>query len=125
MVSAGVTPGDRVAVQVDEPPEAAALYLACLRGGTVYLPLNTVYTPTEFDYYIGDAEANLLVMTPAIHAAASETAARHGGCRMLHGHDFREGVRARVIDKDGASRWWPACLEDVLPEDVERYFAPL
>ena len=45
-------------------------------------------------------------------------------CAFLDGHDFREGVRAAVIDKDRAPRWRPARLEDVRPEDVAACFAP-
>ena len=39
----GVAPGDRVAVQVEKSPHALILYLACLRAGAVYLPLNPAY----------------------------------------------------------------------------------
>ncbi|MGL6250418.1 MAG: AMP-binding protein, partial [Billgrantia desiderata] len=52
----GVAPGDRVAVQVDKSPEAILLYLACLRMGGVYLPLNTGYTAEEIRYFLDDAE---------------------------------------------------------------------
>lgn len=45
--------------------------------------------------------------------------------RILDGHDFFEGVRAVLIDKDHAPRWAPARLEDVTPDMVEAYFAPL
>ncbi|TIX07109.1 MAG: malonyl-CoA synthase, partial [Mesorhizobium sp.] len=44
LVQSGVAPGDRVAVQVEKSPEAVLLYLACLRAGAVFLPLNTAYT---------------------------------------------------------------------------------
>ena len=46
-------------------------------------------------------------------------------CAFLAGHDFFEGIRAAVIDKDRKPRWNPARLEDVRDDDVERYFAPL
>ena len=46
-------------------------------------------------------------------------------CAFLAGHDFFEGIRAAVIDKDRKPRWEPARLEDVGEADVERYFAPL
>ena len=46
-------------------------------------------------------------------------------CRCLDAPDFAEGVRAVLLDKDGAPRWSPAALEDVTPEHVARYFAPL
>jgi enoyl-CoA hydratase len=45
--------------------------------------------------------------------------------RFMAGHDFREGVRAAVIDKDNRPRWRPAHLEDVSTADIDRYFAPL
>jgi malonyl-CoA/methylmalonyl-CoA synthetase len=57
----GVKPGDRVAVQVEKSPNALCLYLACLRMGAVYLPLNTGYTPSELAYFVGDAEPRLFV----------------------------------------------------------------
>ena len=60
----GVRPGDRVAVQVEKSPEALMLYLACMRAGAIYLPLNTAYTLAELDYFIGDAEPRLVVCTP-------------------------------------------------------------
>ena len=55
LVLAGVEPGDRVAVQVEKTVENLLLYLAVLRAGAVYLPLNTAYTLSELDYFIGDA----------------------------------------------------------------------
>ena len=57
----GVQPGDRVAVQAEKSPAALILYLACLRAGAVYLPLNTGYTPAELAYFVQDAEPRLFV----------------------------------------------------------------
>jgi enoyl-CoA hydratase/carnithine racemase len=45
--------------------------------------------------------------------------------RMLHGHDFYEGIRATVIEKGARPQWRPARIEDVSPEEVEAYFKPL
>ncbi len=45
-------------------------------------------------------------------------------CAFLAGHDFFEGIRAAVIDKDRKPRWRPDRLEDVGEEDIARYFAP-
>jgi enoyl-CoA hydratase len=47
------------------------------------------------------------------------------GLRSLKGTDFREGIRAQVVDKDRNPQWKPASLAEVTPADVERYFAPL
>ena len=59
--SHGVVPGDRVAVQIEKSPAGLFLYLACLRMGVVYLPLNTGYTPKELAYFVGDAEPRVFV----------------------------------------------------------------
>ncbi|MER9976222.1 malonyl-CoA synthase [Mesorhizobium sp. M0085] len=61
----GVEAGDRVAVQVEKSPEAIFRYLACLRAGAIFLPLNTAYTLTELDYFFRDAEPRLIVCDPA------------------------------------------------------------
>jgi enoyl-CoA hydratase/carnithine racemase len=45
--------------------------------------------------------------------------------RIIHGHDFYEGVRAVIIDKDNAPRWQPATLAQVSAAEVECHFAPL
>jgi enoyl-CoA hydratase len=45
--------------------------------------------------------------------------------RVIHGHDFYEGVRAVIIDKDNKPRWRPETLPDVGEAEVERHFAPL
>jgi len=78
LVERGVAPGDRVAVQVEKSAEALMLYLACLRAGAVYLPLNTAYTLAELDYFVGDAEPRLLVVAPSRADAARDVADRHG-----------------------------------------------
>src|ERR1041384_2199488 len=59
LARAGVKKGDRVAAQVEKSPEALFLYLACLRAGAVYLPLNPAYTAAELSYFIADAEPSL------------------------------------------------------------------
>ena len=64
LVDAGCAPGDRVAVQVEKCWQALALYLACLRAGLVYLPLNTGYKKAELEYFFGDAEPRLIVCRP-------------------------------------------------------------
>ncbi|MBV8838240.1 MAG: enoyl-CoA hydratase/isomerase family protein, partial [Alphaproteobacteria bacterium] len=45
--------------------------------------------------------------------------------RVAHDHDFYEGVRALIVDKDNAPRWSPAMLAAVADAEVERHFAPL
>ena len=45
--------------------------------------------------------------------------------RVAYGHDFYEGIRAVIIDKDNRPRWRPPTLADATAESVERHFAPL
>ena len=56
--------GSRIAVQVDKSVEAAMLYLATLRAGHVFLPLNTAYQSAEMEYFIGNAEPAVVVCSP-------------------------------------------------------------
>ncbi len=78
LVSLGVVPGDRVAVQVEKSPEAILLYLACLRTGAVFLPLNTAYTPTEIEYFLGDAKPRVFVCDPTSRDKLSAVATGAG-----------------------------------------------
>jgi malonyl-CoA/methylmalonyl-CoA synthetase len=78
LVLAGVEPGDRVAAQVEKTVENLLLYLATLRAGAVYLPLNTAYTLAELDYFIGDAEPKLVVCDPAKREGLAEIAGKRG-----------------------------------------------
>lgn len=59
--SLGAGVGDRVVVQIDKSTDAVAIYLACLRLGVVYVPLNTAYTDSEVAYFLGDAEPAVYV----------------------------------------------------------------
>ncbi len=79
----GVAPGDRVAVQVEKSPEALMLYLACLRAGAVYLPLNTAYTLAEVEYFLSDAEPALVVCDPRVFDGVADVARRHGAHAVL------------------------------------------
>jgi len=45
--------------------------------------------------------------------------------RIIHGHDFYEGVRAVIVDKDNAPHWQPAALADVADAEIARHLAPL
>ncbi len=56
--------GDRVVVQVDKCPDAVALYLACLRSGLIYVPVNTAYTATEIEFFVSDISAAVFVCDP-------------------------------------------------------------
>jgi malonyl-CoA/methylmalonyl-CoA synthetase len=80
LVDRGVKPGDRVAVQVEKSVPNLVLYLATVRAGAVYLPLNTAYTLNELEYFITDAEPSLVVCDPSkldgIKAIAAKVGAK-------------------------------------------------
>lgn len=57
----GLRPGDRVTVQVEKSPQALWLYLACLKAGMVFHPLNPAYTESEVNYFITNADPGLVV----------------------------------------------------------------
>ncbi|QJR15166.1 malonate--CoA ligase [Usitatibacter palustris] len=61
----GLAPGDRVAVQVEKSPEALLVYLACLRAGLVYLPLNSAYQAKEVAYFLDNAEPGAVITQSA------------------------------------------------------------
>src|SRR5215471_5250202 len=64
LLSLAVQPGDRVAVQVEKSAENIVLYLACLRIGGVYLPLNSAYRAAEVEYFLSDARPRIFITTP-------------------------------------------------------------
>jgi malonyl-CoA/methylmalonyl-CoA synthetase len=78
LVGRGVKVGDRVAAQTEKSVAALVLYLATVRAGAVYLPLNTAYTLNELDYFIGDAEPSLVVCDPAKAEGIGAIAAKVG-----------------------------------------------
>jgi malonyl-CoA/methylmalonyl-CoA synthetase len=85
----GALPGDRISVQVQKSPECFFLYLACLRAGLVFHPLNPGYKRRELEYFLGNAEPAFVVCDPADLAEISPIA-RAAGAR-----------HAMTMDSDG------------------------
>jgi malonyl-CoA/methylmalonyl-CoA synthetase len=77
--SQGIGPQDRVMVQTEKSPAAVILYLACLRAGAVYVPLNTAYQESELAYFLDDAEPGLLVASAGLAGAQVP----FGGVRVI------------------------------------------
>jgi malonyl-CoA/methylmalonyl-CoA synthetase len=89
LMERGVQPGDRVAVQVDKSMEAVLLYLACLRMGAVFVPINIANTPNEVGYFLRDAQPRIAVIRPA-------------DCALLEPHAAQAGVRhVETLGADG------------------------
>jgi malonyl-CoA/methylmalonyl-CoA synthetase len=74
----GIEPGDRVAVQADKSPDAVLLYIACLRVGAVFVPINVANTAHEVDYFLRDSQPRLAIVRPADRAALEPPALRAG-----------------------------------------------
>ena len=83
--------GSRIAVQVEKSVEAAILYLATLRAGLVFLPLNTAYQSAEIEYFIGNAEPAVVVCTPANFGWVSKIAFKAGTDHVFTLGDDRTG----------------------------------
>jgi len=79
----GLAPGDRIAVQVEKSPEALILYLACLRAGLAYLPLNSAYQESEIGYFLENAEPRVVVAQPRSMAWLEPLASRLGVDHVL------------------------------------------
>jgi malonyl-CoA/methylmalonyl-CoA synthetase len=73
-----VAPGDRVAVQVDKSLDAVILYVACLRMGAVFVPINVANTAAEVEYFLGDARPRMVVVRPADRLLLEPLARRTG-----------------------------------------------
>jgi len=89
--SLDIPDGSRVAVQVEKSVEAMVLYLATLRAGYVFLPLNTAYQSAEIEYFIGNAEPAVVVCTPRNFGWVSKIAFTAGTKHVFTLGDDRTG----------------------------------
>ncbi len=84
-------PASRIAVQVEKSVESAILYLATLRAGHVYLPLNTAYQSAEMAYFIGNAEPAVVVCSQRNFGWVSPLAFKAGTGHVFTLDDDRTG----------------------------------
>src|SRR5665647_1335329 len=89
--SLGLPAGSRVAVQVEKSVEAMMLYLATLRAGYVFLPLNTAYQSAEIEYFIGNAEPAVVVCSSKNFGWVSKIAFKAGTQNVFTLDDDRSG----------------------------------
>src|SRR5208282_2510775 len=106
LIDAGCRVGDRVAVQTEKCPQSLALYLACLRAGLVYLPLNTGYQKGELAFFFGDAEPTVVVCRPDAEKAITELRPRatvltldHAAGTLLDRADSQNDTFETVVSK--------------------------
>ena len=91
LLSLGLPAGARVAVQVEKSVEALVLYLATLRAGYVFLPLNTAYQSAEIEYFVGNAEPAVVVCSPKNFGWVSKIAFNAGTRHVFTLDDARNG----------------------------------
>ena len=84
-------PASRIAVQAEKSVESLLFYLAVLRAGHVYLPLNTAYKSAEIAYFLGDAEPAMFVCAPKDFVWASKLAFAAGTRWVFTLGDDRSG----------------------------------
>ena len=89
--SLDIPPASRIAVQVEKSVEAVVLYLATLRAGHVFLPLNTAYQSAEIDYFVTNAEPAVVVCAPANFGWVSKIAFKAGTQHVFTLGDDRTG----------------------------------
>jgi malonyl-CoA/methylmalonyl-CoA synthetase len=92
-----VQPGDRVVVQVEKSATALLLYLACLRCGAVYVPLNTAYTLAELEYFIADAQPALVICAPDRQDSITAIAAKLPACQVATLSN--DGLQGSVVQR--------------------------
>jgi malonyl-CoA/methylmalonyl-CoA synthetase len=90
--SLDLPPASRIAVQVEKSVEAMLLYLATLRAGHVFLPLNTAYQSGEIQYFIENAEPAVVVCSPANFGWVSKIAFNAGTRHVFTLGDDRSGT---------------------------------
>jgi len=74
----GVAPGDRIVVQTEKSPQTLFFYLACLRAGFIYVPLNTAYRQAEIEYFLDDAAPRGVLCAPSLLDTMQSAAAQRG-----------------------------------------------
>ena len=85
--ASGLKDGDRVAVQAQKSKAQLALYVATIKAGGVYLPLNTAYTAHELDYFIHNAAASIIVVDSKAEDKLREIATREQACLLTLNQD--------------------------------------
>lgn len=96
LVRLGLQPGDRVAAQIEKSPQGLFLYLASLRAGMVWLPLNTAYQAAEVEYFLGNAEPRAVIAQPKAMSWMSPLCAKLGISNLYN------------LDEQGQGTWMAA-----------------
>ena len=113
-IDMGISKGDRVVAQVEKSIEAVLLYLACLRYGAIYIPLNTAYTKEELRYFLSDSLPELFVCDPRKEDSMRELAKELNLNNVLSMNSRKEGSFFQAISEVKSSNFIEVCNEDDL-----------
>jgi len=91
-----INKGDRIVVQVEKSIEAVLLYLACLRYGAIYIPLNPAYTKEEVEYFLQDSDPTLFVCIPERESSMRALATEIGIPNLI---SLGQNVDGSIFDK--------------------------
>lgn len=115
LIACGVTPGDRVAVQVGKSIQAIELYIGTLLAGGVFLPLNTDYTGNEVEYFLTDASPTVFVCDPKKQSQLEPVAKASRVNKLLTLSD--DGLSGSLIDSASTMKSGFKAVERA-PEDL-------
>lgn len=113
LVKAGVSPGDRLAAQIEKSPESLALYAACVQAGVVFLPLNTAYTPDELRYFVEDSGAKMLVCDASQEAALAPIAQNCGAALETLNADGTGSLTSKAMTEPDSFPTVPRHADDL------------
>lgn len=111
--SLGLPQGARVAAQVQKSPQALFLYLAAVRAGFTFLPLNTAYRPSEIEYFLDNAKPAVVVCDPANLDWMTQVAQASGVAHVMTLDEQGQGSLTQAAQSQ------PATFEDAAMGDDE------
>ena len=117
LASQGIGPGDRVGIVLDNGPEMAAAFL-CIGSAATAAPLNPSYRAEEFEFYLSDLGAKLLVVATGKDSAAVGVAQKLGvPIARLSPHPER-GAGTFSLEYDVKGKTTPKPVRTATPDDI-------
>jgi long-chain acyl-CoA synthetase len=80
---AGVRPGDRIAIHVDNRPDFIEIFLGVMRAGGVLVPTNVMYTRDELEHILGDSGARMVFVLDQFSEKLAGSASRLDGLEKI------------------------------------------
>lgn len=96
LLAEGLRPGDRVAVYLKNCVELIETFLACVKAGFIFTPMNILYREGEIGHIVGDAEPGVLLAHRESDAILAGVLARHPRLKLWHVEDLPELVSGQA-----------------------------